>query len=352
MQDKKEAKDTPQHSGEVGLNLFDRIRSDDFLASNVTGEFFKVEDDTRATRAKSSCVGCDARRKNNMPALDKMLCNKLKAIAPVAMDRQTSVDYLKVSIPFIPQSGKEKQKFEIQLANHLWANISFPHLLSHMRGYLSPIERMRFNSVSKLWNDPLSNLNITELQVLRRPQFTDDHFRRILKKHQNLRHINLLGCCRLTDRTLEKMSIAIPKLKELNISYCLLVTDSGIRHLAECPRLTLLHTAACNKVTDEGLEYLYEKCPVLKRPFMPIPRLTRQHGAYGTKPYSLEGKNFERNKASSKNGANALRPPPIHYPAFMYGGKSSNDASMSTSTWASANANANYEWPPEETENE
>uniref|UniRef100_A0A7S3YGM0 F-box/LRR-repeat protein 15-like leucin rich repeat domain-containing protein n=1 Tax=Lotharella globosa TaxID=91324 RepID=A0A7S3YGM0_9EUKA len=251
-----------------------------------------------------------------VPVLDRMLIQKLHAIgACTAMLRQKSADpqmdmLLKVKSDFSPCSqgrtiGGRRQ--QVDLSRHLWGNKSFPHLLSHVRGYLSARERMRLCSVSRHWNDATANLTISRLEVLQDATLTDANFRSILAKHKSLRYVNILGCCRLTDGSLENIAVAVPKLRELNISYCLQITDHGLAYLRQCENLRRLHTAACNKITEEAMEELYRKLTKLQRPFMPIPRLTRQPGAYGWKPRMLNG--FDEGDEDDEKGSGAKRRP-------------------------------------------
>jgi len=224
--------------------------------------------DYRPQRAKSEGVIVTRRlscRARNVPALDSMLQKKLTAIVPVSFRRQFSGEAACVNFKFAHVPGEEKRKEQLRLANHLWANMSFPYLLSHMRGYLTALERMRLCCVSKLWNDPLANLNVTYLELMQHPTLTDDHFSLFLQKHRSLRHINILGCCRISNRSLRRVCECVPKLKELNISYCLQITDDGVKHLENCKELKLLHTAACNKITDKGMDYLHARLPNLQR---------------------------------------------------------------------------------------
>eukprot|EP00472_Partenskyella_glossopodia_P011269 CAMPEP_0197522098 /NCGR_PEP_ID=MMETSP1318-20131121/7288_1 /TAXON_ID=552666 /ORGANISM="Partenskyella glossopodia, Strain RCC365" /LENGTH=168 /DNA_ID=CAMNT_0043074335 /DNA_START=117 /DNA_END=626 /DNA_ORIENTATION=+ len=127
----------------------------------------------------------------------------------------------------------------------------------------------------------LVNLTICTLDVAQDPKLRDSQVKAIISKHKSLRRVNVRGCCHLTDSSILTISSLVPKLSDLNVSYCLQISDAGIRHLKSCRYLKYLHTAACNKVSEEALEVLYKSCKLLKRPFMPMPRLVRVNGVYG-----------------------------------------------------------------------
>ncbi len=220
-------------------------------------------------------------------AIHGALCAKISALDMCPMTRQPSADLLlSVSAGFQPgpQEADDADKRErTRVANHLWNNLSFPHVLSHMRSYLSPRERMVTSSVSKVWNDPVANLTIMRLAVARDTAITDATLTKLLTKHRNLRELDVFGCYKLTDAALAKAAAAIPKLRVLNISYCLKFTDAGLRHLATCHELRKIYSAACNRLTSEGMDYLHRAIPTFPRPEIPVPRLFRQRAAYYAK---------------------------------------------------------------------
>jgi hypothetical protein len=65
------------------------------------------------------------------------------------------------------------------------------------------------------------------------------------KAHRNIRGLFLLECA-ITDQTLEAISIALPLLHHLDLSFCRRLTSNGVRHLiSHCTNLRLLGLKNC-----------------------------------------------------------------------------------------------------------
>jgi F-box/leucine-rich repeat protein 14 len=75
---------------------------------------------------------------------------------------------------------------------------------------------------------------------------------------RNLEYLGLQDCQRLTDESLRYIAAGLPKLKTINLSFCVSITDSGLRHLAKMSSLRELNLRACDNVTDSGLAHLSE----------------------------------------------------------------------------------------------
>lgn len=86
----------------------------------------------------------------------------------------------------------------------------------------------------------------------------------ILTKHRRLKELSLSECFNITDtgiRTYCKISMS---LEHLDVSFCTQLTDETIRTIAIfCTRITSLNVAGCPKITDAGLEILAAKCHYL-----------------------------------------------------------------------------------------
>ncbi|GAB5358840.1 hypothetical protein AAMO2058_000493500 [Amorphochlora amoebiformis] len=287
------------------FSLKDRIRSETGLTIDTN-----LPSIGHPVSRTTSDSGYRMRNQLRRPILENMLYKKLKAIGIIQYRRQLSAEAKaaegrKASASLAPQPAALHES----RARYLWDNSSSVHLLSEMRSYLTPKERMRFCRVSKLWNSPDANMTISRLEVLMCPKMRDAYFISMLNKHKALRKINVIGCSLLTDKCLEDIASRAPKLKTLNVSYCLQLTDRGLRHLEDCKHLRRLHTAACNKISDEAMEQLYKKCDTLQRPFVPIPRLTRQDATYGQTPLSFSPRVDDQKQQTGSSIPDESTPP-------------------------------------------
>ena len=73
-----------------------------------------------------------------------------------------------------------------------------------------------------------------------------------------LEHLGLQDCQKLTDQALKHVSIGLVNLKTLNLSFCVSVTDAGIKFLSKMPNLQELNLRSCDNITDTSLRYLSE----------------------------------------------------------------------------------------------
>ena len=76
-----------------------------------------------------------------------------------------------------------------------------------------------------------------------------------------LRILGLQDCQKLTDDSLKHISIGMPDLKDINLSFCVSVTDTGIKSLAKLPHLESLNLRSCDNVSDIGVGFLSEDSP-------------------------------------------------------------------------------------------
>lgn len=73
-----------------------------------------------------------------------------------------------------------------------------------------------------------------------------------------LEHLSLQDCQRLSDEALRHVSIGLTTLKSINLSFCVCITDSGLKHLAKMSSLRELNLRSCDNVSDIGMAYLAE----------------------------------------------------------------------------------------------
>lgn len=73
-----------------------------------------------------------------------------------------------------------------------------------------------------------------------------------------LEHLSLQDCQRLSDEALMYVSFGLTTLKSINLSFCICITDSGVKYLARMPSLRELNLRSCDNISDIGIAYLAE----------------------------------------------------------------------------------------------
>ncbi|KAG8257026.1 F-box/LRR-repeat protein 14 [Homalodisca vitripennis] len=73
-----------------------------------------------------------------------------------------------------------------------------------------------------------------------------------------LEHLGLQDCQRLSDEALKHVSTGLTGLKSINLSFCVSITDSGLKYLAKMASLKELNLRSCDNVSDIGMAYLAE----------------------------------------------------------------------------------------------
>ncbi|KAJ9582696.1 hypothetical protein L9F63_022963, partial [Diploptera punctata] len=73
-----------------------------------------------------------------------------------------------------------------------------------------------------------------------------------------LEYLGLQDCQRLSDEALKHVSLGLTGLKSINLSFCVSITDSGLKHLAKMVSLRDLNLRSCDNISDIGMAYLAE----------------------------------------------------------------------------------------------
>ena len=71
-----------------------------------------------------------------------------------------------------------------------------------------------------------------------------------------LKELGLQDCQKLTDESLKHVSVGIPELRKINLSFCISVTDTGLKSLAKLSSLEDLNLRSCDNVSDIGIGFL------------------------------------------------------------------------------------------------
>ena len=73
-----------------------------------------------------------------------------------------------------------------------------------------------------------------------------------------LEYLGLQDCQRLSDESLKHIAQGLTSLKTINLSFCISVTDSGLKFLSKMPKLEELNLRACDNISDIGMAGLAE----------------------------------------------------------------------------------------------
>lgn len=74
-----------------------------------------------------------------------------------------------------------------------------------------------------------------------------------------LEHLCLQDVQRLTDEGLRSMSLGLAtSLKSINLSFCVQITDNGMKHIAKITSLRELDLRSCDNISESGMAYLAE----------------------------------------------------------------------------------------------
>lgn len=74
-----------------------------------------------------------------------------------------------------------------------------------------------------------------------------------------LEYLGLQDCQRLSDEALRHVAIGLTGLKSINLSFCVSITDVGLKYLAKMSSLRELNLRACDNITDIGMAFLAER---------------------------------------------------------------------------------------------
>lgn len=70
--------------------------------------------------------------------------------------------------------------------------------------------------------------------------------------------LDLHDCQTLTDDSLRSISCGLKNLKILNLSFCVGISDMGLKYLSSLSQLKEINLRSCNSISDVGLRYLSE----------------------------------------------------------------------------------------------
>ncbi len=71
--------------------------------------------------------------------------------------------------------------------------------------------------------------------------------------------LGLQDCQRITDESLKHISVGLPAVRRINLSFCVSITDTGVKSLSRLRQLESLNLRSCDNVSDLGLGFLCEE---------------------------------------------------------------------------------------------
>lgn len=80
----------------------------------------------------------------------------------------------------------------------------------------------------------------------------------------NLEEIILQDCQKLTDESLRHIADGLARVQRINLSFCVSVTDTGLKSLSRLSSLEGLNLRSCDNVSDIGIGFLAEDAQALK----------------------------------------------------------------------------------------
>jgi len=75
---------------------------------------------------------------------------------------------------------------------------------------------------------------------------------------KTLEQLSLQDCQKLTDESLKHISEGLTNIQRINLSFCVSVTDTGLKSLSRLPSLRELNLRSCDNVSDIGVGFLAE----------------------------------------------------------------------------------------------
>ncbi|KAI3678189.1 hypothetical protein L6452_37473 [Arctium lappa] len=132
----------------------------------------------------------------------------------------------------------------------LWLVLDFHEMINAGDRLLAALALTRYRHVKQVNLEFAQDVEDKHLDILRN-QFPGSL--------QNLEHLNLNGCQKVSDMGIEAITAASPSLKIFSIYWNVRVTDVGISHLVKsCKHIVDLNLSGCKGISDKSLQMLAE----------------------------------------------------------------------------------------------
>ncbi|XP_050228129.1 F-box protein At3g58530 isoform X1 [Mercurialis annua] len=128
----------------------------------------------------------------------------------------------------------------------LWLVLDFREMNRAGDRLIAALSLSRYSHVKEINLEFAQNIEDTHLQVLQTEATSS---------LQNLESLNLNVCQKISDKGIEAITSACPKLKVFSIYWNVRVTDVGITHLVEnCKHIVDLNLSGCKNISDKSLQ--------------------------------------------------------------------------------------------------
>ncbi|KAG8646899.1 F-box protein At3g58530 isoform X3 [Manihot esculenta] len=128
----------------------------------------------------------------------------------------------------------------------LWLVLDFREMNKAGDRLTAALSLSRYQHVKQINLEFAQDIEDRHLEVLQN---------KFINSLQNLESLNLNGCQKISDKGIEAITSACPKLKVFSIYWNVRVTDLGIKHLVKnCKHVVDLNLSGCKNISDESLQ--------------------------------------------------------------------------------------------------
>lgn len=174
---------------------------------------------------------------------------------------------------FYPNSSFQKGASESILTFQFVHNFisTYPHKVKNLNFSRTLIDG---DTLEKL--AVVEGLQVEELVLTSCDQLTNTGIISFINLQRSLTILDLSSCVRVTDQSLQNISICLPDLKVLKLKLCRAITDLGITCLSHLLQLEELNVSGCEFITGKGIEELVKE-PNLKLKRLYLSALANVH---------------------------------------------------------------------------
>nr|GEY15825.1 F-box protein At3g58530 isoform X1 [Tanacetum cinerariifolium] len=128
----------------------------------------------------------------------------------------------------------------------LWMVLDFHEMTNAGDRLIAALSLTRYHHVKQIILEFAQGVEDKHLGILKN-KFSDSL--------QNLEHLNLNVCQKVSDNGIEAITAASPSLRKISIYWNVRVTDVGISHLVKnCKHIVDLNLSGCKGISDKGLQ--------------------------------------------------------------------------------------------------
>ncbi|ANB15868.1 SCF ubiquitin ligase complex subunit GRR1 [Sugiyamaella lignohabitans] len=113
----------------------------------------------------------------------------------------------------------------------------------------------------------MSLRQLREFRVAANMAISDDAFINLptISHFEKLRIIDLTSCVLVTDSGIGRLVKYSPRLRNVVLAKCVNITDRGVQYLSSLEQsLHYLHLGHCSNITDRSVNYLVKRCPKIQ----------------------------------------------------------------------------------------